>query len=73
MDLESSQLERVADFSPAVFGILGEMAGIVFTAVGHKKHFELLTQHVLPSRLHCAPIYANIPLQRSSQLCTAGR
>ena len=63
MDLESSRLERI-HLSPSVFSILITMATVVFTAVGHKKHFELLTQHVLPSRSPCTPIYANNLLQR---------
>ena len=36
--------------SSALFGILGHMAALAFLAVGHKKRFKLLTQHVLPSR-----------------------
>ena len=45
MDLQSSMY-----LSSALFGILGHMAALAFLAVGHKKRFKLLTQHVLPSR-----------------------
>ena len=34
--------------SHAVDTILGQMAVVAFTAVGHKKRFRLLTRHVLP-------------------------
>ena len=44
MDLGLSAFER-----PAYKSVLRQMATVAFTAVGHKKRFRLLTQHVLPS------------------------
>ena len=45
MDLGLSAFE-----TPAYKTVLRQMATVAFTAVGHKKRFRLLTQHVLPSR-----------------------
>ena len=48
IDVEPSQA-----LSPPVRRIVKYMAHVAFEAVGHKKRFKLLTQHVLPSR----PLY----------------
>ena len=45
MDLGLSASE-----TPPYTAVLRQMATVALTAVGHKKRFRLLTQHVLPSR-----------------------
>ena len=55
MDMEPS-----FNLSPAVRAILGHMATVAFTAVGRKKRFRLLMQHVLPSEPLYAPACAKI-------------
>ena len=47
--------------SQAVGSILGQIAVVAFTAVGHKGRFRLLTRHVLPNgTLLSTPTCANM-------------